>query len=363
MNMEIILIAIIVSASCALCGVFLVLRRMSLMGDAISHSIIIGIVLGFFISKTLSSSIPLIGAVIAGMVSVIFTEVLQKTKLIKSDTAIGLVFPFLFSLGVILVSLYAGNVHLDTDSVLLGELAFAPFDRISFFAISLPKSLVQMICILLFDLVFIILFFKELKLTTFDPNLAKSLGFSPSIMHYSLMFAVSLTCVGAFDSVGAVLVTALMIAPAAAALLLTNSLFYMIILSIFIASASSISGFYLAVKIDGSISGSMATMTGIFFLLAYLFSPKDGLVKRRAEQKIDFAVKMLIVHLLHHQGEENMISECREEHLCEHINWTEKKAHAVVLAAKRLGYIKKENGLLLLSPLGRNEAEKSITNI
>ena len=366
MNMEIILIAIIVSASCALCGVFLVLRRISLMGDAISHSIIIGIVLGFFISKTLSSSIPLIGAVIAGMVSVIFTEVLQKTKLIKSDAAIGLVFPFLFSLGVILVSLYAGNVHLDTDSVLLGELAFAPFDRISFFAISLPKSLVQMICILLFDLVFIILFFKELKLTTFDPNLAKSLGFSPSIMHYSLMFAVSLTCVGAFDSVGAVLVTALMIAPAAAALLLTNSLFYMIILSVFIASASSISGFYLAVKIDGSISGSMAAMTGIFFLLAYLFSPKDGLVKRKAEQKnlkIDFAVKMLIVHLLHHQGEENMISECREEHLCEHINWTEKKAHAVVLAAKRLGYIKKENGLLLLSPLGRNEAEKSITNI
>ena len=265
-----------------------------------------------------------------------------------------------------MVSLYAGNVHLDTDSVLLGELAFAPFDRISFFAISLPKSLVQMICILLFDLVFIILFFKELKLTTFDPNLAKSLGFSPSIMHYSLMFAVSLTCVGAFDSVGAVLVTALMIAPAAAALLLTNSLFYMIIISIGIASASSISGFYLAVKIDGSISGSMAAMTGIFFLLAYLFSPKDGLVKRKAEQKnlkIDFAVKMLIVHLLHHQGEENMISECREEHLCEHINWTEKKAHAVVFAAKRLGYIKKENGLLLLSPLGRNEAEKSITNI
>lgn len=267
MNMEIILIAIIVSASCALCGVFLVLRRMSLMGDAISHSIIIGIVLGFFISKTLSSSIPLIGAVIAGMVSVIFTEVLQKTKLIKSDAAIGLVFPFLFSLGVILVSLYAGNVHLDTDSVLLGELAFAPFDRISFFSVSFPKSLVQMICILLFDFVFIVAFFKELKLTTFDPNLAKSLGFSPSIMHYGLMFAVSLTCVGAFDSVGAVLVTALMIAPAAAALLLTNSLFYMIIISIVIASASSISGFYLAVKIDGSISGSMAAMTGIFFYL------------------------------------------------------------------------------------------------
>lgn len=285
MNMEIILIAIIVSASCALCGVFLVLRRMSLMGDAISHSIIIGIVLGFFISKTLSSSIPLIGAVIAGMASVIFTEVLQKTKLIKSDAAIGLVFPFLFSLGVILVSLYAGNVHLDTDSVLLGELAFAPFDRISFFSVSFPKSLVQMICILLFDFVFIVVFFKELKLTTFDPNLAKSLGFSPSIMHYGLMFAVSLTCVGAFDSVGAVLVTALMIAPAAAALLLTNSLFYMIIISIVIASASSICGFYLAVKIDGSISGSMAAMTGVFFLLAYLFSPKDGLVKRRAEQK------------------------------------------------------------------------------
>ncbi|MGI5111642.1 metal ABC transporter permease [Treponema putidum] len=366
MNMEIILIAIIVSASCALCGVFLVLRKMSLMSDAISHSILIGIVLGFFISKSLSSSIPLIGAVIAGMVSVVFTEALQKTKLIKSDAAIGLVFPFLFGLGVILVSVYAGNIHLDTDSVLLGELAFAPFDRINIFKISLPKSLVQMGCILIFDLFFIILFFKELKLTTFDPNLAKSLGFRPAIMHYSLMFAVSLTCVGAFDSVGAVLVTALMIAPAAAALLLTNSLFYMIIISILIASAASISGFYLAIKIDGSISGSMASMTGLFFLLVYLFSPKDGLVRRRLEQKklkIDFAVKMLIVHLLHHQGEENMAIECREEHLCEHINWTQKKAHNTVRLAERLGYIKKENGLLILSGLGEKEAEKSITNI
>lgn len=365
MNMEIILIAIIVSASCAICGTFLVLRKMSLMGDAISHSILVGIVLGFFISKSLSSSIPLIGAVIAGMISVIFTEVLQKTKLIKNDTAIGLVFPFLFSLGVILVSVYAGNVHLDTDSVLLGELAFAPFDRVNIFNFSLPKSLVQMSGILLVNLIFVILFFKELKLTTFDPSLAKTLGFTPAIMHYSLMFAVSLTCVGAFDSVGAVLVTALMITPAAAALLLTNSLFFMIIISVLIAAASSVSGFYLAIKIDGSISGSMAAMSGLFFAVVYLFSPKDGFIKRKIEQrnlKKDFAIKMLIVHLSHHQGKENMSLECREEHLCEHISWTQKKAHNTVQSAERLGYIKKEEGLLILSQLGMEEAAKSITN-
>ncbi|MGP1455724.1 MAG: metal ABC transporter permease [Treponema sp.] len=285
MNLEIIIIAIIVSSACALCGVFLVLRKMSLMGDAISHSILIGIVLGFFISKSFTSIVPLLGALIAGIGSVLLTEILQKTKLIKNDAAIGLVFPFLFSVGVILVSLYAGNVHLDTDSVLLGEIAFAPFDRVSIAHFSLPRSLVQMGVILVFDLIFIVLFFKELKLTTFDPVFAALSGFAPAKVHYALMFAVTLTCVGAFDSAGAVLVTALMIAPAAAAVLLTNNLWHALCTAVIIASICSVTGFYLAVKLDGSIAGAIAVMTGVVFVLIYLFSPKQGVIVRQVQKR------------------------------------------------------------------------------
>lgn len=366
MNIEIIIIAVIVSSACSICGIFLVLRKMSLMSDAISHSILLGIVLGFFIAKSFSSIIPLAGAVTAGMVSVFFTEMLQKTKLVKSDAAIGLVFPFLFALGVILVSLYAGNVHLDTDSVLLGEIAFAPFDRIDIFGISLPKSLVQMSFILVFDLSFITLFFKELKLTTFDPSLAQSLGFHPEKLHYGLMFAVSLTCVGAFDSAGAVLVTALMIAPASAALLLTNNLLFSLILAVIISCASSVLGFLLAVKIDGSIAGAIAATTGIVFLLVYLLSPKNGFILRQFEKrklKLQFLTKMLTVHLLHHQNCDNMLYECREEHLTEHISMSKKTAKSVIAEAEKLNYIKRENGILVLLPEGKNIAEYSLVNI
>ncbi|PIE99135.1 MAG: zinc ABC transporter permease [Treponema sp.] len=366
MELEIIIIAVTVSIACSIWGVFLLLRRMSLMSDAISHSIILGIVLGYFISRSLSSTIPLIGAVISGLLSAVLTEALKRTRLVKSDAAIGLVFPAMFSLGVILVSLYAGNVHLDVDSVLLGEIGLAPLDRIQIANISLPRNLVIMLTILIINLILVILFFKELKLTTFDPSLAKSLGYSPTWINYGLMLMVSITCVGAFDSVGAVLVTALMIAPAAAALLLTDSLFIMLIISGILASVSAVSGFFVALKIDASISGAMATMTGIIFLLAYLFSPKQGLIKRKMlanKLKIDFAVTTLLVHLFTHEGTEKECDECCEEHLTEHINWSKEKAKKIVKIAVERKLIGINENSLSLSDLGRELAKKSITEI
>lgn len=366
MTAEIIVIGVIVSVSCALCGVFLLLRRMSLMSDAISHSVILGIVLGYFASRSLSSPLPVAGAVIAGLFSVFFTEMLQKTKLVKSDAAIGLVFPAMFSAGVLLVSLYAGNVHLDTDAALLGEIGLAPLDRVSVFGLSFPRSMVNMSIILLGNLIFLILFFKELKISTFDPGLSQSLGFSPAKINYGLMLAVSITCVGAFDSVGAVLVTALMIAPAAAALLLTDSLFLMLVLAAAIASVSSILGYFLAVRIDGSIAGAIASMTGILFCAAYLFSPKAGLIRQKLTArrlKTEFAISVLAVHLSSHRGTKRENYECRESHLTEDINWTKKKAERTVKAAIRSGIAERKNGLLLLTPKGETLAEKALTEI
>lgn len=363
MTLEIIILSVIVSAACSICGVFLLLRKMALMSDAVSHSIILGIVVGFFISKSLSSVIPIIGAVLAGLLSVMFTEFLKKTKLVKSDAAIALVFPAMFSAGVILVSLYAGNIHLDTDAVLLGEIGLAPLDRIEIFSLSIPRSSFVMGIILLINVTLTVLFFKELKVSAFDKSFAKSLGFSPTAMNYGLMTVVSVTCVGAFDSVGVVLVTALMIAPAAAALLLSDDLKTVIILAVIVASISSVSGFFVADKIDGSIAGAMATMCGVFFAAIYLFSPKHGLIRRnimRQKLKMDFALQNLTVHILNHSGTEEEPYECRADHLTEHINWTKAKAKKICNRARHLGLVEINNGFLSLLPKGLELAENTL---
>ncbi len=276
-QVEIILIAVLVSVTCAIPGVFLVLRKMSLMSDAISHSILLGIVLSFFIVKDLASPLLIVGAAIVGLFTVILSESLKNTGKVKEDASIGLVFPLLFSIAVILISKFAGRVHIDSDAVIAGEIAFAPFNRLLLFGFDFgPKALWVVLGVLGLNLLYIILFYKELKLVTFDKGLAKSLGFSVGFMHYSLMGLVSLTSVGVFDVVGAILVVALLIAPAATAHLLTKKLFSMILLSALIGGLSAIGGYIVSNLFNASISGSIATMTGVFFILAFLFSPVDN---------------------------------------------------------------------------------------
>ena len=213
-QLEIQLIAVLVAVACALPGVFLVLRKMSMMSDSITHTILLGIVLAFFLTHDLSSPLLIVGAALIGVVTVWLTETLNRTRLMSEDSAIGIVFPLLFSIAIILITRYAGSVHLDTDSVLLGELAFAPFNRMVFFGVDIgAKAIYTAGGLLLINLVFITVFFKELKLVTFDPMLAAVLGFAPAAMHYALMTMVSLTTVGAFEAVGSVLVVAFMIGP------------------------------------------------------------------------------------------------------------------------------------------------------
>lgn len=280
-QLEVQLIAVIIAAACTLPGVFLVLRRMAMLSDAISHTVLLGIVLAYLISGNLSSPLLFAGAVAMGVLTVWLVELMSGSRLMHEDAAIGLVFPVLFSLAVLLISRFAGNVHLDTDSVLLGELAFAPFDRIELFGLSLPRALMVGSGTLMLNLILLVLFYKELKLATFDPALATTLGFSPALIHYGLMTSVSLTAVTAFDAVGSILVIALMVAPPATAYLLTDRLPRMIMLSVAIGIASALSGYWLARWFDVSIAGTMATMTGIAFLLAFLFAPRRGIVAQR----------------------------------------------------------------------------------
>lgn len=359
--LEIQLIAALVAAACALPGVFLVLRRVSLMSDAISHSILPGIVIGFFLTGDRTNPLVILGAAAGGVVAVTLTETLLKTRRVDKDAAIGLVFPVLFSIGVILVSKFASDVHLDVDAVLLGELAFAPFNRAELFGLDLPRGIWVMGAILLLNIAFIALFYKELKLATFDAGLAAVLGFAPSLIHYGLMTLVSVTAVGAFDHVGSVLVVALMIAPPAAAYLLTNSLSRMLVLSVVIGIASSLSGYYFARAVDGSLAGSMATMAGVIFLAALLFAPERGLIARamqRRNRRARFAVEMLLVHLSRH---ENTLGEAIENsvpHLTGEMNWTSQFAHAAVQRADRQGFIDQRGHQLHLTEQGRQVVEQ-----
>ena len=364
-QLEIQLIAAVVAIACSLPGVFLVLRRMAMMSDAISHTVLLGIVIAFFITKSLTSPLLLVGAALMGVVTVSLVELLHRTQLVREDAAIGLVFPAIFSIAVILISRFAGDVHLDTDAVLLGELAFAPFNRLKLLGLDFgPEALYTTGGILVLNLLFVVLLYKELKLATFDPALAAALGFVPGVLHYALMTLVSLTAVGSFDAVGSVLVVAFMIAPPAAAYLMTDRLSRMLIYAACVGVFSAISGYWVAHILDASIAGSMATMTGVSFLAAYLFAPGRGLIaqaRRRREQRVEFALTMLTMHIAHHTATHEAEQENEVVRLNEHLKWSPRFSAEIVGIAERSGLVRQQQGLLMLTETGLKRAQQEFT--
>lgn len=365
-DIEIVLIAVVTAAACALPGVFLVLRRNAMISDAISHTVLLGIVLGFFLVQDLSSPWLIIGAAATGVLTVSLTSLLERTRLVKEDAATGLVFPALFSIAVILITRYAGNVHLDTDAVLVGEIAFAPFDRFILGGLDLgPRGLWVMGVILLVNLAFITLFYKELKISTFDAGLAAALGFAPGLIHYALMALVSITVVGAFDIVGSILVVALMVAPAITAYLLTDRLAVMLALSVAIGALSALLGYALAVLLDASIAGSMAAAAGILFGLVLLFAPERGLLaaaRRRRLQRWEFAQTMLAIHLMNHEDSPQGDVENRFDHLHEHLRWDPDFTERVLQRAENHAWVaRRPSGRLELTEEGRRHAKKVVT--
>jgi manganese/zinc/iron transport system permease protein len=265
---------------------------------------------------------------------------------------------------VILISRYAGNVHLDVDAVLLGELAFAPLDRVILGGWDVgPRVAYLMGVILVANIGFILLFYKELKLATFDAALAAALGFSPVVIHYMLMSLVSITAVGAFDAVGSILVVALMIAPPSAAYLLTDNLARMVLLAGAIGAVSAIAGYWTAHFLDASIAGSMAGAAGTIFALVFVFAPDRGLVagvRRRAAQKWEFAQTMLAIHLLNHEGRPEQLEESRVGGLHRHLRWDQDFISQVVRGATRRGLVVSRGDELVLTDRGRAEARRAL---
>ncbi|MGB3330517.1 MAG: metal ABC transporter permease, partial [Thermomicrobiales bacterium] len=330
----ILLTAIMCATACSLLGTFLVLRRMAMMTDAVSHAILPGLVFGYWISADSNLITGTIGATLAALLTVTFVEALSRSGRVDTSAAMGIVFPAMFALGTVLVSRYFTHVHLDADAILMGNIEFSIFDRLVIADRDLgPRSLWIMGILLVVNALFLLLFFKELKLSTFDPALAAALGFSPVLIQYALMTVLSMTTVGAFTAVGAILVVALVVVPAATAYLLTDHLPTMIGLSVAVGVVSAWSGYELALQLDLSVSGAMAMMTGVCFLLALLLSPSQGLIariRRRGRNARRFAIDLMIAHLLTHEATGTQGPESTIGHIAAALRWTSGEATATI---------------------------------
>ncbi|MFJ6414262.1 metal ABC transporter permease [Terribacillus saccharophilus] len=280
----ILLTACLVGISCGMVGCFLIVRRMTMLADAISHSVLLGIVLAFLVANSLNGIYMLIGATVIGLVTTFAIQSLHNSG-VQEDASIGIVFTTFFAIGVILISLFARDVHLDVEHALMGEIAFIPWNTYTVFGIEIPKAAGMLLCISLFATLVILLFYKELKLTSFDAALAVTLGLPVALIHYLLMGLVSITAVGSFDAVGAVLVVSMLVVPGSCAYLMTDRLSVMLLYSCLFGAASAIFGYYGALILDASISGSMSAAGGILFLLTWFFSPRYGLLRRYRTMK------------------------------------------------------------------------------
>lgn len=323
---ESLLVLMVTSLSCAVIGDFLVLRKLSMVSDAISHTVLLGIVLAFFIVRDVSSPLLLFGASLFGVITVFCIELLSKSGLAKNDDAVGIIFPMFFALAVILISKFARNVHLDTDIVLMGEVIMAPLNRIEVFGISLPKGLMQMSILLICNLLFIVIFFKELKITTFDVEYAMISGFSSIVLFYALMTLSSMTAVVAFDAVGAILVVSFLITPGASAYLICKDLKKMIVVSCIYALINSILGYILSLLWNVSMSGMTAVMAGVSFLMTFLFH-REGLVTSRIKRwknTEEFRLKLMTMHIGNHMHQEDACEELGLYNIANHLQWKKK---------------------------------------
>lgn len=295
--------AVLAAMSCAVPGNFLVLRRQSMMGDALSHSVLPGVAGAFLLAHYLMTSgmitpgayhawwhaAMFAGAVLTGVMTAVLTEMVRRLGGVESSAALGVVFTSLFALGLLMIRLFADGVHLDPDCVLYGQI-----ETVGLGVRGIPQPVMVNGGVFLFNLLLLVVCYKELKISTFDPQLATTVGINAHVMQYGLMAVTAVTLVAAFESVGSILVIAMLIAPAVTARLMTDRLSAMLLWSLAVAAASAVLGHTLAIVLPplifhplgfdmvhaASTSGMMAVAAGGLFTLALFFSPRYGLLSR-----------------------------------------------------------------------------------
>ncbi len=304
----------LITAACGMIGNYLILRRMALVGDAISHSVLPGLAIAFLLSHSLNTLPMFIGALGAGIVTTVLIELIHKKSRVKQDSAIGITFSTLFAIGVILISFgQMEAIHLDAECVLYGEIALVPLDlpvqtQLGPGALSVvekipllnsemflngnvltiaPPSVIRMAVVTGITLLLILVFYKELLVTSFDSGLSSSLGINSTVVHYTLMGMLSVIIVSAFEAVGAILVIAMLILPGATASLLAHRLPPMFGITVIHAALSAGGGIHLATWLNCSPAGAMVVVGSVLFALAWMFSPSQGLLRRWLGRELD----------------------------------------------------------------------------
>ena len=279
------------ASSCALLGNYLVLRRMSMMGDAISHAVLPGLAIAFLVTGTRDSLPMLLGAILIGVVTTLLIQSIDRLSGLDRGASMGVVFTTLFAIGLILIRQAADHVDLDPSCVLYGAIELTPLDTVLLFGHDIPRAVITSGMMLIANSIFVIVFFKELRITAFDPNLATTMGINANLMHYLLMTLVAATTVAAFESVGSILVIAMLIVPGATAHLITDRLGNMLTLSVVFAVLSAVLGHLGAITVpqwfgfqDTSTAGMMALTTGLLFVLVFFFAPRYGVIGRALNQ-------------------------------------------------------------------------------
>lgn len=355
----IILTGVLVGLCSATLGTFLVLRGTAMMTDAISHAIVLGIVLVWMVTGQTTGPVQLLGAGLAGIATVTLAQGLARAKLVRIDAAIGLVFSAFFALGVLLINLNARNLHLDVDAVLLGEIGFVWLDIVDIAGLAVPRAVLVLTGVLALNVIFVLVLWKELKLTTFDPALAAALGFSPALIGLALVGLTSITAVAAFDAVGVVLFIAFVIVPPATAFLLVRQVWAILVLSWVIAALSAPMGYGLAVLWDVSIGGMMALMTGVFFVLAFVGGPRDGLLARARQGRavlLDRDANTLVAHLCSHLNGPDNVCASDPIALRADLMWGNTRLRRAMLRALDRGLIARVGSDLIVQPKGLAEA-------
>jgi len=295
--MRIMLVGALTNVACALVGCFLVLRRMSLMGDAIAHAVLPGLVLAFVFSGSLSIVPLFLGAAAIGILTTFLTQTLHQYGRVSTDASMGVVFTSLFAIGVVLLKRYVSGVHFDVACVYEGSLSQAALDTINVGGLELPRQLITVLPVVVLNLAIVIFFWKELKISSFDPGLSTTMGFPATIMHYFLMAVVAMTTVASFEAVGSILVVAMLIVPPSTAHLLCDRLGRMVFLACVFAVASAVVGYWVAVQWNVAPAGAMAVVAGAFYALAVLFAPEYGILSALA-RNLQTALRILREDLL-----------------------------------------------------------------
>lgn len=359
---------VLCAVSASLLGNFLVLRRLSMLGDAISHAVLPGLAAAFFLSASRGSAPMFLGAVVAGVLTALLTEWIRGAGRVDEGAAMGVVFTSLFALGLVMIVQAADHVDLDPGCVLYGAIELTPLDTWRIGGVNVPRVVVQLAIVAVVNALFVTVFFKELKLAAFDPALATSSGLSARVMHYALMTLVAITSVACFESVGNILVVAMFVVPPAAAHLLTDRLATMIFLSAAIAAAAAALGHVGAIVGPSwlgfgstNTSGMMAVAAGVLFTAATLFAPRHGVIVRLVRrQALAWGILAEDVAALLYRRQERGAAATTIDQLQDALLAGPTAVRAALWWKQRRGLVRREADAWRLTPAGEQQARRLV---